>query len=92
MLGVVVQIDGFDPLLAQPITLRAASHDDPTVCHAGGGDPWWPALIKLPTLRYDLFDGAFGGEITAPSSSLTLAAEPWPNLGRYALAASGPAT
>ncbi len=86
MLGVVVQIDGFDPLLAQAVTLRAASHDDPAVCHVGGGDPWWPALIKLPTLRYDLFDGAFGGEITAPSSSLTLAAEPWPNLGRYALA------
>ncbi len=86
MLGVVVQIDGFDPLLAQAVTLRAASHDDPAVCHVGGGDPWWPALIKLPTLRYDLFDGAFGGEISAPSSSLTLAAEPWPNLGRYALA------
>ena len=86
MLGVVVQIDGFDPVLAQPITLRAASHDDAAVCHAGGGEPSWPALIKLPTLRYDLFDGAFGGEITAPSSSLTIAAEPWPNFGRYALA------
>ena len=86
MLGVVVQIDGFDPATAQPVTLRAASHDDPTVCHADGGEPWWPALIKLPTLRYDLFDGAFGGEITAPSSSLTIAAEPWPNFGRYALA------
>jgi hypothetical protein len=86
MLGVVVQIDGFDPVLAQPVSLRAASHDDPAVCHIGGGEPWWPALIKLPTLRYDLFDGAFGGDITAPSSSLTIAAAPWPNLGRYALA------
>ncbi len=86
MLGVVAQIDGFDPLLAQPVALRAASHDDPAVCHVDGGDPWWPALIKLPTLRYDLFHGAFGGDITAPSSSLTLASEPWPNLGRYALA------
>ncbi len=86
MLGVVVQIDGFDPVLAQPVTLRAASHDEPAVCHLAGGDPWWPALLKLPTLRYDLFDGAFGADITAPSSSLTIAAAPWPNLGRYALA------
>lgn len=86
MLGVVAQIDAFDPILAQPVALRAASHDDPAVCLVDGGDPWWPALIKLPTLRYDLFDGAFGGDITAPSSSLTLASEPWPNLGRYALA------
>ncbi|MEG3167504.1 hypothetical protein U1737_04770 [Sphingomonas sp. LB3N6] len=86
MLGVVVQIDGFDPVLGQPVTLRTASHDDPAVCHVDGGEPWWPALIKLPTLRYDLFDGAFNAEITAPSSSLTIAAEPWPNLGRYALA------
>ncbi len=86
MLGVVIQIDGFDPVLAQPVTLRAASHDDAAVCHLAGGEPWWPALIKLPTLRYDLFDGAFSAEITAPSSTLTIAAEPWPNFGRYALA------
>lgn len=86
MLGVVIQIDGFDPVLGQAVSLRAASHDDPAVCHVGGGEPWWPALTKLPTLRYDLFDGAFSAEITAPSSTLTIAAEPWPNFGRYALA------
>jgi hypothetical protein len=85
MLGVVVRIDGFDPVTNAPVTLRAGSHDDAAVCHLDG-QTWWPALLKLPTLRYDLFDGAFGGQITAPSSTLKLSVEPWPDFGRYAMA------
>ena len=83
--AVLVQIDGYDPIAAAAVTLYAASHDDPAVCMLNG-QTWMPALAKLPTLRYDLFDGAFGGAITTPASSLTLQAEPWPNLGRYMLA------
>lgn len=85
MVACLVQIDGYDPIAAAAVTLYAGSHDDPAVCHLNG-QTWWPALAKLPTLRYDLFDGSFGGGISTPSSSLTLQAEPWPNLGRYMLA------
>lgn len=85
MLGVVIQIDGWDPVAGVAVTLRAGSHDDPAVCHLNG-QTWWPALGKLPVLRYDLFDGAFGGQIVAPEAQATLRTEPWPSFGRYALA------
>ena len=85
MLGVVVQIDGFDPVAGQSVTLRAASHDVAEVCHLGGA-LFWPTIAKLPKLRYDFFDGAFETQISAPSSALTLGIEPWPLFGRYALA------
>ena len=87
MLGTLVQIDGWDPVAAAAITLYAASHDDAALCHvAGQTATWLPALAKLPTLRYDLFDGAFTSDIAAPSSSLTLQTEPWQYFGRYILA------
>jgi hypothetical protein len=82
---VLVQIDAWDPVAAAAVSLYAASHDEPDVCHASGGT-WWPAIKTLPVLRYDLFDGSFGGAITAPSSSLTLQTEPWPNFARYSFA------
>jgi hypothetical protein len=85
MLGAVILIEGYDPVAGAPVSLYAGSHDDADVCHLNGWT-WWPAIAKLPTLRYDLFDGAFAGQIAAPSSSLTLRTEPWPNLGRYQLA------
>lgn len=85
MRAVLVQIDGFDPVTGTAVSLRASSVDDSSVCHLNGAT-WWPALTKLPVLRYDLFDGAFAGQITAPSSSLTMATEAWPNFGRYQLA------
>ncbi len=74
-----------DPVANAPVSLYAGSHDDPAVCHLNGWT-WWPTLAKLPTLRYDLFDGDFAGQITAPSSGLTLRTEPWPDFGRYKLA------
>lgn len=85
MVAVIVQIDGYDPVAAAAVSVYAGSHDDPAVCHYNG-QTWWPVLGKLPTLRYDLFDGAFTGQITAPSSSLSMQIEPWPNFGRYILA------
>jgi len=85
MLAVLVQIVGYDPVAGVAVTLCAASHDDSRLCHLNG-QMWWPTIAKLPTLRYDFFDGAFGGQITAPSSSLTLMVEPWPLFGRYQLA------
>lgn len=79
---VLVQIDAWDTVSNGEVSLLAASHDDARVCHASG-NVWWPTIAKLPTLRYDLFDGAFGQEIGTPSSSLTLQIEPWPNFPRY---------
>ena len=84
-MAVVIQIDGYDPIGGLPVTLRAGSVDDPRVCHLGDM-LWWPAIAKLPTLRYDLFDGSFSAQITAPTSSLTVQTEQWPDFGRYALA------
>ena len=85
MLGTIIRIDGWDPVAGAAVTLRAASHDDPAVCHLDGAT-WWPTIATLPKLRYDLFDGAFTGAITSPSSSLSLGIEPWPLFARYTLA------
>jgi hypothetical protein len=82
---VLVQIDAWDPVSAQSVTLRMCSHDDPRVCHASGVS-WAPMLSTLPTLRYDLFDGAFGQEITSPASSLTAYTEIFPNFARFSFA------
>lgn len=82
---VLIQIDGWDPVAAAAVTLRASSIDDASVCHLNG-QTWWPELITLPKLRYDLFDGAFTGRISTPGSALSLAVEPWPNLPRWSIA------
>lgn len=80
-----VQIDAYDPVAGAAVTLRAGNMDDASVCMTAGG-PWWPMIAKAPVLRYDLFDGAFGGEISAPTTAFTLQVEAWPSFGRYALA------
>lgn len=65
------QIDAFarDDGAASPI--RLASHDDDRLCHLNALT-WWPAIARLPTLTYDFFDGAFGGEIVTPSGRAEL--------------------
>jgi hypothetical protein len=85
MLACLVQIDGYDPVAAAPVTLYASSVDDPAVCMLNGLT-WWPMLSKLGSLKYDLFDGSFAGSITSPGSTLTTQVEAWPNFGRYSLA------
>lgn len=85
MLATVIKIEAWDPVAGAAVTLRAASHDHPEVCHLGD-ETWWPAITQLPKLRYDLFSGAFDGVIDTPSSNLTLALEVFPTLPRLALA------
>lgn len=80
-----VQVDAFDPLTNTAVTLRAVNRDERDMCMAAGGT-WWPMIAKAPFLRYDLFDGAFGGDITAPTTSFSLQVEAWPDFGRYAIA------
>lgn len=85
MPAVLIQIDGWDPVAAAAVTLRAASHDAPSVCHLDG-QTWWPSIAQLPKLRYDLFSGSFDGQIDTPSSTVTLMTEAFPQLARLALA------
>ncbi|WP_122927929.1 hypothetical protein [Sphingobium sp. LF-16] len=62
-----------------------ASHDDDRLCHLDG-QTWWPVIAKLPTLRYDFFDGSFdGGSITSPSGTLEANIEAIPSLPRLAI-------
>lgn len=82
-MDLLVQIDAYDPVPDEDVTLTASSIDDDRVCHLNGAT-WWPAIATLPTLRWDGFDGAFGGQIEAPSSSLAIAVETWPDFARYA--------
>jgi hypothetical protein len=85
MTAVLVQIDGYDPVAAAAVSLRASSVDDERVCHLDG-QTWWPAIAQLPALRYEFFEGAFAGGIVTPDSAVSIAAEPWPNFGRFILA------
>ncbi|MCZ4340569.1 hypothetical protein O4H52_03050 [Sphingomonadaceae bacterium G21617-S1] len=85
MLATIIQIDAWDPVAAAISTLRLASHDDPAVCHLDG-QVWWPAVDRLPSLRYDFFSGAFDGRIETPSSSLDIAIEGFATFSRLILA------
>jgi hypothetical protein len=83
----LAQIDGRDPVANAAVSVRASSVDDDRVCMLDAANGvWWPAVAKLPALRYDLIDGGFSGRIDTPASSLALVVEPWPNLPRYILA------
>lgn len=84
-LATIIQIDGYDPVLASAATLRLASHDDPRVCHLDG-QIWWPAIRRLPKLRYDFFSGAFDGRIETPGSSIEIGLADFPTFARLALA------
>jgi hypothetical protein len=85
MLGVIIQIDAWDPVAGAAATLRLASHDDDRVCHLDG-QLWWPAIRRLPSLRYDFFSGAFDGAIDTPSSSIEIGLEDFPTFARLILA------
>lgn len=60
-------------------TIRVASHDDERLCHLDE-QLWWPAIERLPTLSYDFFDGAFGGEIVTPTGQAELSLDAIPGL------------
>lgn len=85
MLATIIQIDAWDPVANAAAILRASSHDHAGVCHLND-QTWWPAIMQLPKLRYDLFSGTFDGALETPSSNLTLALEAFPLLPRLALA------
>jgi hypothetical protein len=84
MIGTLIQIDAQDAAGAA-VTIQLASHDDERLCHLDGG-LWWPVVQRLPTLRYDLYSGAFDGKIDTPASDLTIGIEPWPAFGGYRFA------
>ncbi|MEA3390016.1 MAG: hypothetical protein U9R64_12200 [Pseudomonadota bacterium] len=79
----LIQIDAWDG--ATPYPVRMASHDDERLCHLDG-KAWWPVIARLPTLRYDFFDGGFdAGAITSPSGELEAAIEAIPALPALAI-------
>ena len=85
MLGTLVSIEAYDPVGAAAVTLYLASHDDDRMCHLDG-KTWFPAIARLPKLRYDLVTGDFSGAISTPASAIEIVTADWPNFARYALA------
>ena len=67
-----------------PTTLRLANIDDERVCHLDNAS-WRPAIARLPKLRYDFFDGAFGGGITTPTGQIAVQVDTVPTLPGLAL-------
>lgn len=82
MIATLCRIDAWSG--STPVTLRLASHDDERVCHLDGAT-WWPAIARLPTLRYDFFDGSFEGAITAPTGEMQVQIDAVPGLPAFAL-------
>lgn len=78
------QIDAFARVGGAATTIRLASHDDDRLCHLNA-QTWWPAIARLPTLAYDFFDGAFGGEIVTPSGRAELSIEAVPGFAALML-------
>lgn len=78
------QIDAFARVGGAATTIRLASHDDDRLCHLNA-QTWWPAIARLPTLAYDFFDGAFGGEIVTPSGRADLSIEAVPGFAALML-------
>lgn len=79
----LIQIDAWDG--ANPYPVRMASHDDERLCHLDD-KTWWPVIARLPTLRYDFFDGGFdAGSITSPSGDVEAAIEAIPSLPALAI-------
>jgi hypothetical protein len=85
MRAVLCQIDAFDPVGNAPAAVLLSSVDEDWNCTRGAtaAEQWWPVIARLPSLRYDLFDGALTGRIQTPGTSITFGIEPWPNLPRW---------
>lgn len=78
------QIDGVSRVSGSATTIRLASHDDDRLCHLDA-QVWWPSIARLPTLAYDFFDGAFGGEIVTPSGRADVCIDPVPGFAALML-------
>ena len=64
------QIDAADAAGAA-VTLRFTTHND-IAATTLDGQTWWPAIVQLPTLRHDFFDGDFSGQIAAPTGEMII--------------------
>jgi hypothetical protein len=69
---ILAELSPYDPVAAARVTLRVASADDKRIT-ANGGNRWWPAITRKPTLRHDWFDGDFTGAIRSGGASLEVA-------------------
>lgn len=80
---ILAEFSPYDPVAAVAVTVRACSIDDARVTSLNGV-AWLPAISGSPSRTLDLFDGEFGGKISAGIGDIELALAAYPNAARYA--------
>lgn len=68
---ILATLEPLDPATGLRPMLRASSVQDRAV-NGLGGERWWPAITRKPTLNLKLFDGDFTSSIEAGSASLEI--------------------
>jgi hypothetical protein len=79
---ILAEFTPYDPVAAAPVTVRACSVDDASVTSLNGV-AWWPAISQAPRRTIDLFDGEFGGRISAAIGDIEIATAAFPNAPRF---------
>jgi hypothetical protein len=80
---ILAEFTPYDPVAAAAVTVRACSVDDASVTSLNGV-AWWPAISAAPRRTLDLFDGEFGGKISAGIGDIEIALAAFPDAARYA--------
>jgi hypothetical protein len=80
---ILAEFQPWDPVAGAAVTVRACSIDHPQVT-ALNGVTWWPAISSAPKRTLDLFDGEFGGRISAGIGDIELALAAFSNAARFA--------
>jgi hypothetical protein len=80
---ILAEFTPYDPVAAAAVTVRACSVDDASVTSLNGV-AWWPAISQAPRRTLDLFDGEFGGKISAGIGDIEIALAAFPDAARYA--------
>jgi hypothetical protein len=82
MPAILVELVPYDPVAAAAVTLRATGTDDARIC-ALNGVSWFPVIAEAGSFGLDLFSASFPGFAEAPSGSVTLSLEAFPDAARY---------
>jgi hypothetical protein len=79
---ILAEFTPYDPVAAAPVTVRACSVDDASVTSLNGV-AWWPAISQAPRRTIDLFDGEFGGRISAAIGDIEISTAAFPLAPRF---------